>query len=182
MTTRAPLVLGADGLPQQLQAGDALPAVLTELTLTADYTGTTSFVNITDGAGTTFVFTPPANSNYEIEGVILIQTSVATNLPRIGVHVLAQGTGAYGAAQIDQTGATVTTRVNQDGTWTTTAVDIQVPAGGVAVASTPYLCYVTIRGRTGASPAAISIQMASETTPANNCLVLKGSQMRYKAS
>jgi hypothetical protein len=42
--------------------------------------------------------------------------------------------------------------------------------------------YVTIRGRTGASPAAISIQMASETTPANNCVVKTGSQMRYKAS
>lgn len=181
MTVRAPLVLGADGLPQQLQSGDVLPGGWLEKTLASDYTGTGSFVDITDGT-TPFTFTPPANSNYEIQAVLLLQTAVATNLPRIGVHVAAQGTGGYGAAQVDQTGATVTSRVTQDGTWTTGAVDVQVPAGGFAVASTPYLCYVTIRGRTGASPAAVSIQMASETTPTNNCLVLRGSQMRCKVS
>lgn len=153
----------------------------TEKTLATDYTGTTSFVDITDGT-TTLTMTPTSNANFEIQAVLLIQTSVATNLPRVGVHITAQGTGAYGAVQIDQTGATVTTRVNQDGTFLTTAVDVQVPAGGVAVASTPYMCYVTVRGHAGASPAAISLQMASETTPANNCKILAGSQMRYKVT
>lgn len=162
-------------------AGIAKTGGWNETTLTSDYTGTTSFVNVTDGTNT-FVFTPTANANFEMQAVILIQTSVATNLPRIGVHVNAQGAGAYGAIQIDQTGATVTTRVTADGTFTTAAVDVQLAAGGVAAASTPYMCYITIRGHAGASPAAISIQMASETTPANNCKVLAGSQMRCKTT
>lgn len=153
----------------------------TEKTLTSDYTGTTSFVDITDGTNT-FTYTPPASSYFEIQAVLMIATSVATNLPRIGVHVAAQGAGGYGCCQIDQTGATTAARVTIDGTWTTTAVDVQQAAGGLPTASSPYMCYVTVRGRTGLSPAAISIQMASETTPANNCSVKAGSQMRYKAT
>jgi hypothetical protein len=152
-----------------------------ETTLGADVTGTTSFSDISDGTNA-FSYTPPANSNFEMEALLLIETSTATNLPQIGVHVNAQGTGAYGVVQIDQTGATVTSRVIQDGTFTTSAVDIQVPAGGLAAANTPYLCFVTVRGRTGVSPAAISLQLKSETTPANNCKVRQGSQLRTKAS
>jgi hypothetical protein len=151
----------------------------TELTLASDHTmSSTTFTNITDGT-TTLTFTPTASGPFEMQAVLLLSTATATVLPRVGIHVLAQGAGSYGAAQIDQTGATVTSRVTTDGTWITGAVDIQVAAGGFAAANTPYLCYVTIRGGAGSSPAAISLQIASETA-GTNVSVKRGSQMRYK--
>jgi hypothetical protein len=157
------------------------PNIPTEITLTADSATTSaSFADVTDGTNI-LKFTPAANSAYECQAVLLLQTATATILPRLGVHVLAQGAGSYGSAQIDQTGATTATRVTADGTWTTAAVDIQIAAGGFAAANTPYMAYVTIRGFSGASPAAISIQLASETA-GTSVRVLKGSQLRYKNS
>lgn len=165
---------GSQG-PQGIQ-GPAGPAYWNEITLASDYTNATvTFATITGMS-----FTPTANASFECQAALLIQTTTATNLPRIGVSI---GAGqAYGAVQIDQTGATVTTRVQQDGTFTTLATTVQVPAGGVAAANTPYLCYVTIRGKAGASPGAISLQTAAETAGANVCFVKAGSQLRYKFS
>ena len=168
-------------------AGTTLSATSTggwaETTLAADFVApnSTAFADITDGTNA-MVYTPPPNSNYEIQAAILIETTAATNLPRIGVHVDAQGTGAFGAIQIDQTGATGATRVTSDGTFTTAAVDVQMAAGGVAAANTPYLTYVTVRGRSGAVPAPVRLQLACETAAANTCRVRQGSQMRVKAS
>lgn len=150
------------------------PPLWTEVVLANDYTqATASFVTITG-----FTFTPAANAVFELEAPLLIQTTTATNLPRIGVSI---GAGQlYGAVMIDQTGATVTTRVVQDGTFTTGAVTVQIPAGGVAAANTSYLCYVIIRGKAGASPGAISLQMACETAGSNVCFVKAGSAMRTR--
>lgn len=123
-------------------------------------------------------FTPAANANFEVQAALLIQTTTIANLPRIGVSI---GAGqVHGAVQIDQTGATDTTRVQQDGTFLTSAVTVQVPGGGLATANSPRLCYVTIRGKAGASPGPIALQMACETAGANVCFVKAGSQMRYK--
>jgi hypothetical protein len=153
----------------------------TEKTLTADFSNSTvTFNTITDGT-TPLTFTPPANSNWEAVAVLLIQTATATVLPEVGVSVSAQGAGSYGALQIDQTGATTATRVTLDGTWTTGAGTFNMAAGGVAAANTPYLCYVTLRGRSGASPAAITLTCASETA-GTAVKVLTGSQLRFKTT
>jgi hypothetical protein len=163
---------GAQG-PQGIQ-GPAGPAYWTEITLASDYTNAlATFATITG-----MTFTPTANSTFEVQAALLIQTTTTTNLPRVGVSI---GAGmAYGAVQIDQTGATDTARVQQDGTFLTTATTVQVPAGGLATANSPRLCYVTIRGKAGASPGAIALQMACETAGASICFVKAGSQMRYK--
>jgi hypothetical protein len=155
----------------------------TELTLASDFTcaNSTSFNDITDGT-TALSYTPPANSNYEIQAVLLIQTATATNLPRVQVNVAAQGTGALGCVQIDQTGATAAARVTADGSYTTTAATVATAAGDLPAANTPYMCFITIRGRSGPSPAAIKLQAACETAAANACFVKAGSQMRTKAS
>ena len=154
-----------------------------EITLNADSVAGNSlaFGDISDGTNA-FVYTPPPNSNFEIEAALLIETATSTNLPRVGVRVDAQGTGAYGAVQIDQTAATPGARVTADGTFTAAAIDVQMAAGGLGAANTPYLSYVTIRGRSGAAPAAIRVQLACETAAANTCRVRQGSQMRVKAS
>ncbi|MEO5972430.1 MAG: hypothetical protein ABIP91_03600, partial [Sphingomicrobium sp.] len=165
-------------------AGTVLSATpdWTETTLASDYTqATTTFTTITDGTSP-LTYTPPASSNFELHAVLLIQTATATNLPRIGVAVAAQGAGALGCVQIDQTGASATTRVTADGSFTTTAINVQTAAGDLPAANSPYMCFITVRGKSGAAPAAINLQMACETAVAAICFVKAGSQMRTKAS
>jgi hypothetical protein len=183
---------GGAGDPQEITLGSRLSMSGTtlnasgdwaEITLASDFTcaNSTSFNDITDGTST-FTYTPPANSAFEIQAVLLIQTTGATNLPRVQVNVAAQGSGAFGCIQIDQTGATATSRVTADGSFTTTAVTIATAAGDLPAANSPYMAFVTIRGKSGASPAAIKLQAACETAAANTCFVKAGSQMRTKAS
>jgi hypothetical protein len=183
---------GGAGDPQEITLGSRLSMSGTvlnaagdwaETTLASDFTcaNSTSFNDITDGTST-FNYTPPANTAFEIQAVLLIQTTTPTNLPRVQVNVAAQGSGALGCIQIDQTGATATSRVTADGTFTTTAVTVATAAGDLPAANTPYMAFVTIRGKSGAAPAAIKLQAACETAAANTCLVKAGSQMRTKAS
>ena len=183
---------GGAGDPQEITLGSRLSmsgTVLnaagdwTEVTLASDFTcaNSTSFNDISDGSNS-LTYTPPANSAFEIQAVLLIQTTGATNLPRVQVNIAAQGSGAFGCVQIDQTGATATTRVTADGSFTTTAVTVATAAGDLPAANSPYMAFVTIRGRSGASPAAIKLQAACETAAANTCFVKAGSQMRTKAS
>jgi hypothetical protein len=161
--------------------GGGIPAGLwVEKTLTLSMATTTGPVTISDPS-TSFTFTPPANGNWECEALLLLQASVATVLPRVTVAVAAQGTASFGAIQIDQTGATTSARVTLDGTWTSTAVSFTMPAGDFPAASTPYLCKVRMRGHSGAAPAPITFQLASET-PGTTVTVLVGSQLRYKAT
>lgn len=153
----------------------------TEKTITADHTNSAvSQTTITDGTNA-LSFTPPATSNWEAEAVILIQTATATVLPTLNVNVAAQGTGSYGAVIIEQTGATTATVVDTSGTWTTTLTNVLVPAGGLPTANTPYLAIIKMRGKSGLSPALISIQLASETA-GTVVTALRGSQLRWKTT
>jgi hypothetical protein len=145
--------------------------------LASDFSNSTvTFNTITDGTRT-FTFTPPANTDFEIEAWLLIQTATATVLPRVGVSI---GAGqAYGSVAIEQVGATTAAEVATFGTFLTAAVNVQVPAGGVPAAATPYEAVVRVKGRSGAAPAAITIQMASETA-GTACLVKAGSEMKTR--
>lgn len=159
----------------------ALLGVPAEKTLASDYTNATaSFATITDGANA-FSWTPPPGAPFEIEALLLIQSADAANLPRIGVSVPAQGTGAYGCISIEQSGATAASRVTADGSFTADAVTVSLPPGDLPAAGTPFPCSVTIRGRSGTSPAPIALQMACETAAAATCTVKAGSRMRTKA-
>ncbi len=82
----------------------------------------------------------------------------------------------YGACSIEQVGATTATEVATHGTFLTAAVNIQVPAGGLPALGTPYEAVVRVKGRSGSSPGAIALQMASETA-GTACLVRAGSRM-----
>lgn len=150
--------------------------------LGADYTNATvTFADINDGT-VTLNFTPPANTDWELEGRILIQTTTATNLPRVGAKVLAGATAGYGSGNLWQAGATANTSVSGFISWSNPGADTvgQIPAGGTLAANTPYLCEVIMSGRSGASPTAISVQMAAETGTANVCFVKRGSFIRYR--
>jgi hypothetical protein len=146
--------------------------VLTKMTNDFGNSGT-AFATITD-LTRTMSFTPPANSDFEIEAWLLIQTPTATILPRVGVAV---GAGQqYGAASIEQCGATVTTEAVQHGTFLTGAVNLQMPVGGLPAAATPYEAIIRVKGKSGATPGAIQIQLASETA-GSSCTVKAGSRM-----
>lgn len=155
----------------------------TYLALSAgDYNNATAtFTNITDGT-TTLTWAPPADTNWEIEARILIWTTDAANLPRIGMAIAAGAARGYGGVNLFQAGATATNAVIANGAWANAAgvTVVQLGAGGVLTASVPYLCEVRAAGRSGATPTAISLQMACETAAAATCYVKRGSFMKYR--
>lgn len=146
----------------------------TRVKLAADFTTNgTAFVNITG-----FTYTPPAASDFVIEADLLLLTTTTTTLPRIGVALPAGM--SWGTVAIKQAGAVDTADVVQHGGTLTTAANVQVPAGGLAVANSPRLCSVTIKGRSGANPSAINLQLAAEVAGANVVFVKAGSEMRSR--
>lgn len=154
----------------------------TVVKIAADYTNATvTFANVTDGT-TALTFTPPANTDWELEGRILIETTTIANLPRVGVLIVAGAARGYGAVNLWQAGATAAASVHANGGWRDAngVTVVQIAAGGVLAANVPYECEVIMSGRSGATPTAISIQMAAETAAANVCFVKRGSFIRYR--
>lgn len=146
----------------------------TRVKLAADYTNPlATFADITG-----MTYTPPANTDFIIEAELTLLTTTIANLPRVGV-LLPAGM-QWATAEIRQGGATDTTQVIQEGGTLTTAANVQVPAGGLPVANSPRHCAVTIKGRSGATPAAIKLQLAAETAGANIVFVKAGSEMRSR--
>lgn len=146
----------------------------TRVGLAADVVNATvTFSNITG-----FSFTPPANTNFTIEGEILLVTAGTTNMPRIQASV---GAGqAYWAVDIEwQSGASAKTY--SEGQGTTAAGLISIPAGTAVVATpTPFLVKYVIKGRSGAAPAAIAIQLAAESAATSAAIAKVGSEFRYR--
>lgn len=146
----------------------------TRVKLAADFTtALATFGNITG-----FTYTPPAASDFIIEAELLLLTTTTTNLPRVGVSLPAGM--QWGTVAIRQAGAVDTADVAQHGGTLTTSALVQVPAGGLAVASSPRLCSVVVKGRSGANPTAITLQLAAETAGANIVFVKAGSEMRSR--
>lgn len=165
------------------QFGGSAADPWTRVVLGADYTNAlATFVTITDGT-LTLTYTPPANSNFTLEAELILMTTTITNLPRVGVLVAAGATDGYGAISAEQDGATATTEVVASGGFNNNAaaVNVQFAAGGVPVANQPILCTIRVKGRSGAAPSAISIQLAAETAGANIVFVKRGSEMRYRS-
>jgi hypothetical protein len=152
--------------------------------LTADFVNgnNTTFTDINDGS--TFLrFTPPANTDWEAEAKLMVETATATNLPRAGVKIVAGATSGYGSVNIWQGGATVNAAgVAAVGGWKNPGADvnIQIAAGGLPAANVPALCEISMSGRSGASPTLISIQLANETAAATMGKALRGSFLRYR--
>ncbi len=155
----------------------------TVIKLAADYLApnTATFANVTDGT-TTLSFTPPANSDWEATGKLLVETATAANLPRVGVSITAGATSGYGAVNIWQAPATAQgAGVGAFAGWKNpgAAVVAQIAAGGFPLPNVPYEVEISMSGRSGASPQPIIIQLANETAAANMGKVLRGSFIRW---
>lgn len=156
-------------------AGD-LADVWTSVTLGSDFaTTSTTHSTITDGTNS-LSYTPAANSYFEVEALLLVQTPTTTDLAVVQASI---GAGqAYGAVHMTQTGGSASARVSRDTSFLTGAVNAPFSAGTLPAADTPYMCRVYIRGKAGATPGVIALQLAAETSANVKCLA--GSQLRYK--
>ena len=126
---------------------------------------------------TGLTFTPPANSTIEIEAVLLISTATATVGPRPG---LSWGTGLLSGSVTVDTPTSATARALANGTIGATAGNAQAPVGGLPVVNVPYYASIEALIRTGASPQAINVQLASETA-GTAVRALQGSFLKWRA-
>lgn len=145
----------------------------TRLGLASDFVNATVAFNDITG----FTFTPPANTNWTVEAEVLIETVATANMPRLGAVI---GAGqSWWAGEIGfQSGAAAKSFVEGQGT--TGAGSLQMAAGTAAVQAIPLLAQVVIKGRSGASPGAIKLQLAAESAVANAATARRGSEFRYR--
>lgn len=144
----------------------------TRIILSSDFSNSTvTFTTITG-----MTFTPPANSTWTIEAEILLQTAATASLPRLGLNVGA-GQSHYAGNMAYSSSATAQARTEF---WGTTALgNHQMAVGTAPVANQPYLATLVAKGRSGASPGAISLQLATETS-STITLARAGSEFRYR--
>lgn len=138
------------------------------------------FVNtaVTFSTITGFSFTPAANTNFTVEAELLVQTGATASLPRVGVSV---GAGqAYGSVDIEYQ-SSAAAKVFTQGQFNTAAVNVQQPVGTAPLQANPYLVKLLIKGRSGATPGAIAIQLAAETA-ATDTRVRIGSEFRRRTN
>jgi hypothetical protein len=138
--------------------------------------GTITQTLISDGT-TSFTWTPPANTDIEIEAELIVQAVATANLPSIQASVPAGM--QYGFAEVTWA-SSATAKAFAIAGFTTSAVTATIPAGTAMSATVPFRVTVFIKGRTGASPAAININGAGESAATNAIIVKAGSAMRYR--
>jgi hypothetical protein len=146
----------------------------TRTVLSSDFSNTA----VTFSTITGFSWNPTANTNFTIECELLLTTGATASLPRIGVSI---GAGqAYGAVEMTYQSAAAAQVVTQ-GQFNTAAVNIQMPVGSAPIATNPYYSWVMIKGRAGASPTTIAVQLAAETA-ATATAVKQGSECRIRTA
>lgn len=151
----------------------------TRIGLATDFTNAT----VTPATITGFTYTPPANTNWSIEAELLVWTTAPANLPMINFNIAAGAAQGYGGVDIQGPGATVNAApAVANGAWNNPAALLKFSqaTGGVLTASVPYIVKLTAKGRSGATPQEMAIQMRAETAGANIVFVKAGSEMRYR--
>ena len=125
---------------------------------------------------TGMTFTPAANTDYEVEWVLLVSTATTTVGPRPGAS---WGTGyQYGAIDMYTT-SSATAETQQHVSMTTVAGTALAAVGGLPVANRVYGSGARAIFRTGATPTAFKLQLASETA-ATNVTAKAGSFLKYR--
>jgi hypothetical protein len=181
VAVRRPLVVIA-GRKQELPTADTIAGSAadpwTVIKVTQDFT--TTLATFSDvlivAAGAALGFTPAANTTYEVEGLLQVQTATATVGPRPG---LTWGTGyQFGAVRITVPTA-LTTEAVQHNTITTVAGTCQTPVGGLPTTAQSYLTTIMATFLSGTTPTPFKVQLASETA-GTTVTVKAGSFIRYR--
>lgn len=135
------------------------------------------FVNATTSLSDipSWTFTPAANGNWTVEAELLVQSPATTNLPRPAVVLSGQ---SYYAIDFEYQGSA--TGKGWGEFWGTTGATHQLAAGSAPVANQPFLMKVTVKGRSGASPGPVKMQLAAESAAANGAVLKVGSEFRYR--
>lgn len=125
---------------------------------------------------TGMTFTPAANTDYEVEWVLLVSTATITVGPRPGA---AWGTGyQYGAIDMYTTSSAVA-ESQQHVSMNTAAGSAIANIGGLPVANEVYGTCGRAVFRSGTTPTAFKLQLASETA-ATNVTAKAGSFLKYR--
>lgn len=154
----------------------------TVVKIAADFNNATATqADVTDGT-TTLTFTPPANSDWEMEAKIMGLTTVGTNIPRIGLKVAAGANAGYGAVNIIAKAGTGSGLFSTNLGWDNPGSDQSEfsPAGDAPSANVPHIWLFVASGRSGSSPTAITITMACESAAASTCYIKRGSFLRHR--
>jgi hypothetical protein len=148
--------------------------------LTSDYVNaTTTPSNITDGSNP-FTYTPPANTDFEMEITLIVKAVGTTNMPRVqAVLPGAANNMQYSTVQIAWD-TTATGWGIANGGALTGALTVSIPAGTAISATVPFGVTIYVKGRSGSSPAAININGFGESAAADAITVKAGSVMRYR--
>jgi hypothetical protein len=125
---------------------------------------------------TGLTFTPPANSTIEIEAALLVSTATATVGPRPALN---WGTGLLSGAVSIYTPSSGTAETIVHATIGTSAGNAQAAVGGLPTINVPFRAQILATIRTGASPQAVSVQLASETG-GTAVKALIGSFLKYR--
>jgi hypothetical protein len=180
MSARRPLIVNtATGRKQELPSGDVLAQDgWLYVKVTADFSVTAAtFADILQTAGGAALgFTPAANTDYEVEGILSLQTATATIGPR---HGLTWGTGyLYGSAELRRS-TTATAELLAFATIDTVAGTCQLATGGVLTAAKSWNGKISAMFRSGTTPTAFKAQIASATA-GTSVTVKAGSFIRYR--
>jgi hypothetical protein len=181
VAARRPLVIdSATGRVKELPSSDTLVGGdnWTVVKVTQDFSVTAAtFADVlVVAAGAALGFTPAANTTYEVDGMLLIQTATTTVGPRPGV---AWGTGySYGGVEV-RIPTSASTEAYTTGSMGTIAGTVQSPVGGLPTAAAAYLASIYACFVSGTTPTAFKVQLASETA-GTSVTVKAGSFIRYR--
>ncbi len=144
----------------------------TYIKLASDYPTTLATWATVNG----MTFTPAANTDYEVEWCLLCQTATATVGARPGIS---WGTGyQYGGVSLfTPSSATAQTIVN--GSINASAGTAQAAVGGLPIINRAYAHYGQATFRSGATPTAFNLQLASETA-GTAVTAMAGSWLKYR--
>lgn len=177
LNTLTPHVPSAGGTAGQFWRGDrtwsAPPSdPWTRQFLAADFVNATVAFNDVTG----FSVTVPANTNFIIELDALLAAVATANLPRLGWNWNAAL--AYGESELWLT-ASATAKTFTLGSNLTAAGNSQSPVGTAPVAGV-FAAGGRFKGRTGANPVTVKLQLAAESAAANAAILKAGSEMRAR--
>lgn len=150
----------------------------TVIRVTADFTTTSSsFVDVlVAAAGAALGFTPAANTFYEIEGLLLVQTATTTVGPRPG---LTWGTGLVNGAVRITVPSSASAEAVVHAPISNVAGTAQCPVGGLPTTAASYLSTIMGTFLSGTTPTPIKVQLASETS-GTTVTIKAGSFLRYR--